>query len=135
MRFIRHLNWCAGCQIGFGWFLYCVGMTGLVYAYGEITNMAKKNDEKKEIAAPPVDRAGAPIDVAQKDDPWPKPEVFDDPQTPAEWQGAVDAANVLLLLDSARAYGLVTGGPDVDVARCESILAQGKNVGYKPRKW
>jgi hypothetical protein len=37
-----------------------------------------------------------------------------------------------LLLDSARLYGLVTGGPHVNVARCDVILARGKQRGVVP---
>jgi len=55
-----------------------------------------------------------------------------DPQTSAEWQQAVDAAYACLALDSARHYGLVTGGPSVDVERCEDILARGKSRGIEP---
>jgi hypothetical protein len=55
-----------------------------------------------------------------------------DPETPAEWQDAVNAAEAALLLDSARLYGLVTGGPHVNVARCEVILARGKQRGVVP---
>lgn len=53
-----------------------------------------------------------------------------DPETPAEWQIAVDAAWALLLLDAARQYGLVTGGPAANVDRCAAILAEGKRRGY-----
>jgi hypothetical protein len=55
-----------------------------------------------------------------------------DPEIPAEWQAAVDAAYFYLLLDSARQYGLVVGGPQVDVARCAAILAAGEARGYVP---
>jgi hypothetical protein len=56
-----------------------------------------------------------------------------DPTTPAEWQEAVDAAYALLVLDCARGgYGLVKGGPKVDVARCEQLVAEGKARGYTP---
>lgn len=55
-----------------------------------------------------------------------------EPQTPAEWQEAVDAADGCLHLDAARGYGLVTGGPEVDVRRCEWILAAGAALGYVP---
>ncbi|MEP7304183.1 MAG: hypothetical protein ABJA98_01570 [Acidobacteriota bacterium] len=49
------------------------------------------------------------------------------PRTPAEWQAAVNAAEALLLLQSARLYGLLLAcGPKVHVARCEQILAQGR---------
>lgn len=45
-----------------------------------------------------------------------------DPQTPIEWQNAVDAADALLKLDAARLYGLVRGGPEVDAERCWEIV-------------
>lgn len=55
-----------------------------------------------------------------------------DPVTAEEWQAAVDAAQGLMLLESARAYGLVTGGPDVDVQRCLTILSRGIARGFAP---
>lgn len=56
-----------------------------------------------------------------------------DPTTPAEWQEAVDLAEVLLLIDSARKYGLITGGPGVDADRCDRLLAEGRRRGVRPR--
>jgi len=56
-----------------------------------------------------------------------------DPTTDAEWQEAVDLAELWLLVDSVRLYGLVAGGPDVDVARCEEILRAGADRGITPR--
>lgn len=44
------------------------------------------------------------------------------PATRLEWQQAADAAYAMIALDSARLYGLVTGGPEVDVERCEQII-------------
>lgn len=55
-----------------------------------------------------------------------------EPQTPEEWQNAVDAAHGALLTDSAHKYGLVSGGPTVIVSRCEEILARGKELGVEP---
>ena len=55
-----------------------------------------------------------------------------EPKTDAEWQAAVDAAHGALALDSARKYGLVTGGPMVDVDRCEDILRRGERRGWVP---
>lgn len=55
-----------------------------------------------------------------------------DPETPAEWQEAVDAAEGLLLIDSARQYGLITGGPKIDVERCQEILRRGREHGVYP---
>jgi hypothetical protein len=53
-------------------------------------------------------------------------------ETDAEWQEAVDAAEFMLLLDSSRQYGLVTGGPKVNIERCEEILREGKQRGFEP---
>lgn len=55
-----------------------------------------------------------------------------DPRTRAEWQEAVDAAHGALCFDSARQYGLVTGGPEIHVARCEEILRRGAGMGVRP---
>jgi hypothetical protein len=43
----------------------------------------------------------------------------------------VDAAQFFLLVHSAELYGLVTG-PTVDAARCDEILARGKDRGFIP---
>jgi hypothetical protein len=58
--------------------------------------------------------------------------VTDGPLTPEEWQDAVDAAAGLLALESARDYGLVTGGPSADIARCQELLERGAARGIKP---
>ena len=55
-----------------------------------------------------------------------------EPRTRAEWQEAVDQAEFYLVLDSARQYGLITGGPEVNVDRCEEILKHGSNLGFQP---
>jgi len=55
-----------------------------------------------------------------------------DPETPEQWQDAVDAANACLAPDSARQYGLVEGGPKIDVDRCDEILRRGALLGYRP---
>jgi hypothetical protein len=54
------------------------------------------------------------------------------PETKEEWQAAVDAAKALLCLDSARLYGFVTGGPNVNVGRAEAMLLEGKRRGLTP---
>lgn len=54
------------------------------------------------------------------------------PKTSAEWQEAVDAAEFYLALDSAHQYGLVEGGPQINVARCVKLLEKGKALGYQP---
>lgn len=55
-----------------------------------------------------------------------------DPTTPEEWQEAVDLAHGCLALDSARQFGLITGGPVVDVDRADYILTQGRSRGFTP---
>lgn len=57
-----------------------------------------------------------------------------DPQTRAEWQQAVDAAETFRLIASARVFGLVTGGPTIDVERCEEILARGRARAIVPAR-
>ncbi len=47
------------------------------------------------------------------------------PRTAKEWQEALDAANGALAFDSAKLYGLLTGGPQVNTARCLEILKAG----------
>lgn len=54
------------------------------------------------------------------------------PTTPAQWQEAVNAAHVLLLVESARYYGLITGGPEVNIDRCNELLAEGRSLGIEP---
>lgn len=57
-----------------------------------------------------------------------------EPKTRREWQECVNLAEVYLLLDSARAYGLVRGGPEVDVDRCSEMLAVGEERGIRPQQ-
>lgn len=56
-----------------------------------------------------------------------------DPKTPEEWRTACDAADALLKLDAARIYGLVTGGPEVDVDRCWEVVHRAREEhGIEP---
>ena len=55
------------------------------------------------------------------------------PKTKKEWQEAADAAHGLLVIDSARQYGLITGGPVANIERCEEILLKAKAKGITPR--
>jgi hypothetical protein len=55
-----------------------------------------------------------------------------DPETRGEWQDAVDAAHALLAVDAAKQYGLVTGGPTVNVERCTDVLRRGALMGIQP---
>lgn len=57
-----------------------------------------------------------------------------DPTTAAGWHEAVDLATGALALDAARQYGLVTGGPAVNVDRCNEILARGLAAGVTASK-
>jgi hypothetical protein len=54
------------------------------------------------------------------------------PKTRRQWQDAVDAAYGALAMDSAKQYGLVDGGPVVNVERCQFILDRGKRRGVVP---
>jgi len=57
-----------------------------------------------------------------------------DPQTPTEWQEAVNLAAAWLRFDAARRYGLITGGQTVDVVRCRELLSRGLANGWVPRE-
>lgn len=54
------------------------------------------------------------------------------PRSEAEWREAVTQAYNFLLLDSSRRYGLVQGGPEVNLERCEAILDAGRKKGIVP---
>ena len=54
------------------------------------------------------------------------------PTSPEEWQECVNLCELYLRVDSARQYGLITGGPQVDVRRCEWLLRWGKRRGFMP---
>ena len=55
-----------------------------------------------------------------------------EPETPEEWQAAVDAAQCVLLIDSAKQYGLITGGPRFDLDRAHDLITRGRALGYTP---
>lgn len=57
---------------------------------------------------------------------------MENPKTKQEWQAAANAARELLLIDAARQYGLIEGGPIPDVDRCEEILRLAKERGIEP---
>jgi DNA-binding XRE family transcriptional regulator len=57
------------------------------------------------------------------------------PHTPEQWQEAVDAADYLLILESAIQYGLLTliADPDaINVERCRTLLLCGAQRGVYP---
>jgi len=51
------------------------------------------------------------------------------PKTKTEWAEAAACAEACLRLEAARLYGLLTGGPTINVARCERVLAGAKRRG------
>lgn len=48
---------------------------------------------------------------------------------PEELRDVGLSAHALLLIESARLYGLVVGGPEVNVDRCIEIVAAAERVG------
>ena len=54
------------------------------------------------------------------------------PNTPQEWQESVWLADLCLRLELARDYGMIEGGPIIDIERCKAILQQGAKLGYHP---
>ena len=54
------------------------------------------------------------------------------PQTRNEWQHAANLAHALLLIDASEAYGLTTGGPDINTDRCDDILHRAEALGITP---
>ncbi len=57
-----------------------------------------------------------------------------DPKTPAEWRVAAAFAQACLAIDSARQYGLITGGPGVNVGRCLEVLERAKARDVVPTR-
>lgn len=58
---------------------------------------------------------------------------LDMPVTPSEWREGVNAASTMLAVAIAQRYGLMRGGPVVDVEACTVMLKRGKRLGYLPR--
>jgi hypothetical protein len=65
-------------------------------------------------------------------DPLGQADAMKEPDTLQEWQEAVDAAELLLLIDAARKYGLIRGGPEVNVPRACLIKLKGLSMGIRP---
>jgi hypothetical protein len=57
-----------------------------------------------------------------------------DPQTPEEWQEAVDAAAGMRALADCKMYGVIEGGPDINIARCDELLECGRKRGVYPSR-
>lgn len=56
------------------------------------------------------------------------------PSTASEWQEAVDLAAGLRMIADCKMYGLLEGGGDIDVARCDAMLARGAERGVRPSR-
>ena len=55
-----------------------------------------------------------------------------DPLTSPEWQEAVDSAAFFRALEDSKMYGLIQGGPIVNLRRCNELLERGAELGYRP---
>lgn len=55
-----------------------------------------------------------------------------DPNTPQEWQEAINRAVLFRALHASKFYGMVEGGPTIDIDRCDEIFAQAIAQGYRP---
>lgn len=56
------------------------------------------------------------------------------PKTSAEWQKAVDGAAGLRAIADCIMYGLLKGGVNINIGRCDWILKEGKKRGVLPSK-
>jgi hypothetical protein len=56
------------------------------------------------------------------------------PKTPEEWQEAVNAAAAARAVADCKLYGVIDGGPRINVARCDQILEQGRKRGIMPSR-
>ena len=54
----------------------------------------------------------------------------EEPTTPEEWQLVVDAAAGFRCIAECRMYGLMKGGPEIDVQNCVHFMARGAELGY-----
>jgi len=57
---------------------------------------------------------------------------YRDPATDDELQTAVNAAAACRLIADCKMYGLVDGGPAIDITRCDELLAMGAARGVRP---
>ena len=55
------------------------------------------------------------------------------PATPEEWQDAVNLAAALRALYDCKLYGLLEGGPVIDVCACDEMIRRGALRGIKPQ--
>lgn len=57
-----------------------------------------------------------------------------EPQTPEEWQQAVDVAAGARCIADCKMYGLIAGGPRIDIERADNLLARGREQGIEPSR-
>lgn len=57
---------------------------------------------------------------------------MNEPQTPEQWQLAVDAAEGVLAVKLARLLGLIEGGSSEDAVRCADIIHRAAEMGITP---
>jgi hypothetical protein len=57
-----------------------------------------------------------------------------DPRGSKQWQEAVDLAAGLRAIADCKMYGLLEGGPEIDIRRCDQILERGALIGYSPSR-
>jgi hypothetical protein len=55
-----------------------------------------------------------------------------DPQTPEQWQEAVDSAAAMRMIADCKMYGLLEGGPVINISRCDELLERGQQLGVMP---
>ena len=56
----------------------------------------------------------------------------EEPTTPEERQLVVDAAAGFRCIAECRMYGLMKGGPEINVQNCVHFMARGAELGYHP---
>lgn len=62
----------------------------------------------------------------------PFPTLTYEPRSEEEWRAGARLAAGLLLIDDARLYGLITGGPVIDRERCVAFLDRAAEHGVEP---
>lgn len=59
---------------------------------------------------------------------------FRSPESPEEWQNAVNIAEALIGVELGRQYGVFSGGPRVDVVRCLDFVGTAVRMGIVPQE-
>ena len=57
-----------------------------------------------------------------------------EPSTDAEWQLCVDACTGLRMIEDAKLYGLLEGGPEINMERIDYFLERAAEKGIQPSK-